>query len=76
MAGYFAAKQAVPLQVTPLAETESDGLPMAFDISMGLRRDEGALRQEVEAALQRSKSEIDAILAQYHVPRLDAGDPQ
>jgi mxaJ protein len=76
MAGYFAARQAVPLQVTPLAEAESEGLPMAFDISMGLRRDEGALRQEIEAALQRSKPEIDAVLAQYHVPRLDAGDPQ
>jgi mxaJ protein len=41
-----------------------------------VRRDEGALRQEIEAALQRSKPEVDAVLAQYHVPRLDPGDPQ
>jgi mxaJ protein len=74
MAGYFASRQPVPLQVTPLAELQSDGLPMAFDVAMGLRRDEGALRQEVEAALIRSKPEIDAVLAQYSVPRLDRGD--
>jgi mxaJ protein len=72
MAGYFASRQSVPLQVTPMAEGQSDGQPVAFDIAMGLRRDEGALRQEVEAALLRSKPEIDAVLAQYAVPRLDS----
>jgi mxaJ protein len=72
MAGYFASRQPEPLTVTPVArQTEPGQLPMAFDISMGLRLDEGALLQEVEAALTRRKADIDAVLAEYGVPRLD-----
>jgi len=44
---------------------------MAFDVSMGLRLDEGALRKDIEEALARRKADIDAILADYGVPRLD-----
>jgi len=41
---------------------------------MGVRRDDKALHDEIDAALRKHKSEIDAILAGYHVPRLDADD--
>jgi mxaJ protein len=74
LAGYFADRQGVPLRLTPV-QPQIDGpqLPMAFDISMGVRKEDEALRQDVDAALQRRKTEIAAILAQYGVPRLDAG---
>jgi mxaJ protein len=73
MAGYFAARQTPPLRAVPV-KPQIDGprLPMAFDISMGVRREDEALREEIDAALLRLKSEIDAILAAYHVPRADA----
>jgi mxaJ protein len=46
---------------------------MVFDISMGVRKEDEALRQEIDDALQRRRSEIAAILAEYGVPRADAG---
>jgi mxaJ protein len=72
LAGYFATRQAVPLRVTPV-KPQFDGpkLPMIFDISMGVRKEDQALRQEVDAALSRRRAEIDAILSEYGVPRLD-----
>ncbi|MCP9231965.1 substrate-binding domain-containing protein [Mesorhizobium sp. LMG 17147] len=72
LAGYFGARQKVPLRITPVAP-RIDGplLPMIYDISMGVRRDDDALRSEVDAALAKHRAEIDAILAAYDVPRLD-----
>jgi mxaJ protein len=74
LAGYFAAREGVPLRLTPV-QPQVDGLrlPMVFDISMGVRRDDEALQLEIGEALVRRKAEIGAILAQYGVPRLDAG---
>jgi mxaJ protein len=72
LAGYFAAKQTPPLTVRPVpGQFDGPVLPMAFDISMGLRLDEGALRLRIERAISRRKTDIDAILAEYQVPRLD-----
>jgi mxaJ protein len=74
LAGYFAQKQSVPLAVAPVAP-QIDGpmmLPMAFDISMGVRSEDKALKGELDGALQRRRAEIGAILARYGVPRLDA----
>lgn len=72
MAGYFAQHQAMSLRVTPVAAPfQNLDLPMAFDIHMGLRLDEGDLRQEIEGALLRRRADVDAILAEYGVPRLD-----
>jgi len=73
MAGFFAARQQTPLRVTPVSpQIDGPRLPMAFDISMGVRKEDEALREEIDAALQRLKPEVDAILAAYHVPRADA----
>jgi mxaJ protein len=77
LAGYFAQKQKVPLRITPVApRIDGPQLPMIYDISMGVRREDDALRGDVNNALARHKAEIDALLAQYGVPRLDAsGSP-
>ena len=72
LAGYFAKREQVPLRVTPAAsQFDTPQLPMAFDISMAVRLDEGDLRMRVERALAKRSADIDAILAEYGVPRLD-----
>jgi mxaJ protein len=73
LAGYFAPRQMKPLTITPISP-HADGprLPMVFDIAMGVRRDDLALRDKVNAVLNRRRADVDAILAAYGVPRLDA----
>jgi mxaJ protein len=69
-AGYFARQARARLAVTPIAPaaptTES------FAIGIGVRRDEGALRDQLAAALARVQPQVDAILDAYAVPRTDA----
>ncbi|MER8730178.1 substrate-binding domain-containing protein [Mesorhizobium sp. M1227] len=72
LAGYFASRQKVALRITPVSpRVDGPQLPMIYDISMGVRRGDDTLRNEVNAALTRHRAEIDAILATYQVPRLD-----
>jgi mxaJ protein len=72
LAGYFAGLQKVKLQLAPV-QPEVDGpyLPMVFDVAMGVRKEDTALREEVNAALFRLRPKINSILAEYGVPRLD-----
>jgi len=73
-AGYFAAQSGVPMVLTPVRPwLDGPQSPMVFDISMGLRRDDRALRRELDRALTRNRDAIDRILDAYHVPRV--GDP-
>jgi mxaJ protein len=74
LGGYFAERESMPLKVT-LVQPIFDGpqLPMVFDISMAVRKEDEALRQEIDAALIRRRADVDAILAAYRVPRLDSG---
>ena len=73
LAGYFGSREKVPLRITPVfPQVDAPLLPMIYDISMGVRREDDALRSEVDAALAKHRAEIDSILAEYGVPRLDA----
>jgi mxaJ protein len=69
VAGYFAPSQAVPLTITKLS-APSDGpqLPMAWDVSMGVRKSDQALKTEVEAVLDREQAQIAKLLRDYGVP--------
>jgi mxaJ protein len=73
-AGYLAERGTVPLKISPV-RPEVDGflLPMVFDISMGVRRDDLAFRNEIDAALADRRADIDAVLAEYGVPRFETG---
>jgi mxaJ protein len=73
-AGYFAAQEKAPLRLVAV-EPWLDGpqLPMVFDVSMGLRRGDRALRRELDRALLRNHAAIEKILDDYHVPRLPMG---
>jgi mxaJ protein len=72
LAGYFARKSAVPLRVVPVSpEVDVPYLPFVFDIAMGVRRGETALRDSLDAVISRRQRDIDRILADYGVPRAD-----
>ena len=72
IAGYFARKSSVPLRVVPVSpEVDVPYLPFVFDIAMGVRRGETALRDSLDAVIVRRQRDIDRILADYGVPRAD-----
>jgi len=69
LAGYFASRQPVPLEVVPVSpQLDPPAVPLAYDISVGVRKDEGALRTELQAALDRRRADVERILGQYGVP--------
>jgi mxaJ protein len=72
LAGYFARREPVPLDIVPVSpQIDLPFLPFVFDISMGVRRGEDKFRDTLNAIISRRKPEIDGILRQYGVPRLD-----
>ena len=69
-AGYFVTHQRVPLEVVPVPSGKTD-LPFAFNISMGVRKGDEALKAQLEKVLDRKQVEIQKILKDYGVPLLD-----
>jgi mxaJ protein len=69
LAGYFGRREPVAIDIVPIS-TERDGssLVFAFDIAMGVRRDDSALRQALDAVIVRRAAEIRRILTSYGVP--------
>jgi quinoprotein dehydrogenase-associated probable ABC transporter substrate-binding protein len=70
LGGYFAKKQAVPLEVIPVSPPADPNLPFTFSIAMGVRKSDRALHDQIDSILQRKRAEIDAILDEYGVPRV------
>jgi quinoprotein dehydrogenase-associated probable ABC transporter substrate-binding protein len=72
LAGFFAQQSRVPLAVVPVSpQIDQPFLPFVFDISMGVRRGDQQLKDQVEQVLEKRRADIDRILEQYHVPRVD-----
>jgi mxaJ protein len=72
-AGYFAAREPVPLSLKPVKPwLDGPRLPMAFDISAGVQRGNGALRTALDSALIRNKAGVDRLLHSYEVPLVPA----
>jgi mxaJ protein len=69
LAGYFAERSPTALRVVPVSpEIDVPYLPFVFDMAMGVRRGDTALRDTLDAIILRRKAEIDGILKAYHVP--------
>jgi mxaJ protein len=69
IAGYFAQRQTIPLTLVPVpAEAGSPTLPFAYNISLGVRREDTDLKATLDAMLAQKSSEIRAILEEYGVP--------
>jgi hypothetical protein len=43
-------------------------LPMRFEISMGVRKKDAALRAELNSALTAQREAIEELLRAYHLP--------
>jgi quinoprotein dehydrogenase-associated probable ABC transporter substrate-binding protein len=71
LAGFFARRQAVSLGLAPVPpDPDVPFLPFAFDIAVGVRRGDRALRDEIDDVLRRRRTEVESILDAYGVPRL------
>jgi quinoprotein dehydrogenase-associated probable ABC transporter substrate-binding protein len=64
--GFFAVRK--NLELSKAAPPEELSVPFQFSISIGVRRAQRALRDELDAAIERRRQEIDAVLAEYDVP--------
>jgi mxaJ protein len=69
LAGYFAKLHPGRYQLTPTPIADPP-VPMAFSIAFGVSRNHPELRDQLNAALQRHRREIDRILRSYGVPLL------
>lgn len=71
LAGPAARNSAVPLRVEPLADPDRYApLAMSFEIAMGVRRDDLALRRQLQGVIDRRRDDIEAILRRRGVPLL------
>lgn len=69
LAGYTARQQPVRLKLIPVSpEIDLPFLPFVFDISMGVRRGDVLLQEQLDGILLKKGAEIDALLDQYGVP--------
>jgi mxaJ protein len=69
LAGYLAKQHPGKLDLVPAPQSDPP-LPLAFSISMGVRKQDTALRDQLNAALRRDKPAIDRILRDYGVPQV------
>jgi mxaJ protein len=72
VAGYYALRLGMPLELAPV-EPQADGprSPMVFDITMAVRKGDEMLRDKINWAIVELRPQIDAVLTEYGVPRLD-----
>ena len=71
MAGYFAKDEPVPLTIVPLTYSQQDRLPLAFSISLAVRKGDEILKAQLNDALSRNRDAIRTLLDGYHVPQVD-----
>jgi mxaJ protein len=71
LAGYFALRQHGAISLTPVQPAvDASGIPFVFDIALGVRHKDIALRDELNSALMREAANIERTLQQYGVPLL------
>jgi mxaJ protein len=72
LGGYFAKHSAVPLTVTPVRDGEQFApQQFQFAISMGMRKGDHALRDQLNAFIDGHRSEIASLLRSYGVPLVE-----
>jgi mxaJ protein len=76
LAGYFARQSDIALMVTPIENTDEFApLTFQFDIAMGVRKGDDALRDQLDAFIARDQPVITGILRSYGVPLVDTHMP-
>ena len=72
LAGYFAPRQDVPLTIVPVTPAlDREGVPFTFDIAMAVRRDDPALRAQLDEVIRTREPQIRALLQRYGVPLVE-----
>ena len=72
LAGYFIRQSRVPLEITPIAgDPTLPNLPFHFDIAIGVREGDRALKESLDAELARRRATIHKILNSYGIPQFD-----
>ncbi len=81
LAGYFASSDfassdmAGKLEVKPISDPQDfPNFPLQFDIAMGVRRGNEALKAELNTVLERRQTEITKLLQSYGVPLVTASN--
>jgi len=76
LAGYFAQRERVPLDVVPVTpRVDPPRLPLTFAIALGVQKGDTALRDRLQYVLDRRRAEVRRILRDYGVPLVDAAAP-
>ena len=71
VAGYFAKKQSVPLDVVPVPELPGLDIPFTYEISMGVRKGDKERQAQLDDILTRKQGEVRKILEDYGVPLVE-----
>lgn len=71
LGGYFAHTSPVPLEITSVSDDPlHPGIPLHFDIAIGVRAQDVELKQTLNRELARRRPEIEKILRDYGIPLL------
>jgi mxaJ protein len=65
LAGYFAQQQRTKLRILPVQPSRDAGMPFVFDISLGVRPGDQALRERLDRALVKQRAALAQLLAAY-----------
>jgi mxaJ protein len=75
LAGYFAPRQQVPLELVPLTGTDArSSMTFTFDIGVGVRKGNAQLCDEVSRLFEKRQADVKAILDSYGVPRIPSAE--
>jgi mxaJ protein len=67
LAGYFAGSQ---LELTPVSPPRFGMVPFVYDIAVGVRRGDDALRAKLDAAISHQCAAIELLLREFKVPQV------
>lgn len=69
LAGYFARQARHPLRLAPVTPwLDGPQWPMVFEISMGVRKEDAALRADLDRVLEDHRGDVRRLLVSYGVP--------
>jgi quinoprotein dehydrogenase-associated probable ABC transporter substrate-binding protein len=76
LAGFFARTASTPLTLAPIEpQIDLPFLPFVFDIAMAVRRGDVQRAGMIDRFIERRQKDIDALLREFGVPRLDRSAP-
>ncbi len=68
VAGYYAKQSPVPLKLVALPDSDSTGLPFAYDVAIGVRRSDRELKERLDEILERKRDAVQQLLREYNFP--------